>query len=467
MLQRVISALVMRETDPAQAPLRRGVGAVFAGIMIAVIVAAGFGVYGIFTGVGSNNWQANGSVVVEKETGATFVYSGGVLHPMLNYASALLASDQPAPQTFRVAEKKLIDLPRGVTLGIPGAPNSLPAAGETLGEPWTLCTTVARDVSGNETSTTTLVVGERLSGGRPLGDDGLLATDDQDGTTYLIWHSHYYRIDTPDALMPAMFGAQTAPVAVDIAWLNGLPEGQALASIPVTGKGDPSNAVPGGHSVGDMVYDRTGAGSQYYLILQDGMAPMTQLQEEIQAARTAPPSEVPTNVISQAPKSRLDLSPLGDPTTLPPKAAPKLASATSTDSVCAVSSGARRVPEVVVGAEVAGAGAGIDTGLRNGTGTALADRVVVPPGRIAVVMAMSSPTATTGSVNLVTDTGRRFAVPTSSVLASLGYGPTVPVEIPASLVTRIPEGPTLDPIAALQPAVYSTDTGSRGDSGTP
>src|SRR3954451_15744884 len=141
LLQRVISALVMRETDPAQAPLRRGVGAAFAGVMIAVIVAAGFGVYGIFTGVGSNNWQANGSVVVEKETGASFVYTGGMLHPMLNYASALLASGQPSPQTFRVAASKLVGVPRGVTLGIPGAPNSLPAATQALGPPWTLCTT--------------------------------------------------------------------------------------------------------------------------------------------------------------------------------------------------------------------------------------------------------------------------------------------------------------------------------------
>ena len=55
--QRVISAFVMRETDPPQSPLRRGIGAVFAGVMVAVIVGAVFGVYGLLTKVGSNNWK--------------------------------------------------------------------------------------------------------------------------------------------------------------------------------------------------------------------------------------------------------------------------------------------------------------------------------------------------------------------------------------------------------------------------
>src|SRR5256885_13875914 len=87
MTQPVVSAFVMRETDPAQSPLRRGVGAVFAGLMIAVMVAAGFGVAGILTKAGSNTWKTNGAAVIEKETGASLLYQEGVLHPMLNYAS--------------------------------------------------------------------------------------------------------------------------------------------------------------------------------------------------------------------------------------------------------------------------------------------------------------------------------------------------------------------------------------------
>src|SRR3954451_5937863 len=126
--QRVISAFVMRETDPAQSPLRRGIGAAFAGVMIAVIVGAVYGVIGILTGTGTDAWREEGSVVVEKETGAAYVFSQGKLHPTLNYTSALLAAGRPTPPVFRVAAGSLGDVARGVTVGIPGAPASLPKA---------------------------------------------------------------------------------------------------------------------------------------------------------------------------------------------------------------------------------------------------------------------------------------------------------------------------------------------------
>jgi hypothetical protein len=127
MNQRVISAFVMRETDPAQSPLRRGIGALFGGLMVAVVIAAAFGVYGILTRVGTDQWKTDGSVVVERESGAGFVYLQGRLNPTLNLASAKLAGGRPNPQVHRIAARSLAEVPRGVTIGIPGAPGSLPA----------------------------------------------------------------------------------------------------------------------------------------------------------------------------------------------------------------------------------------------------------------------------------------------------------------------------------------------------
>src|SRR5215813_2594405 len=99
--QRTLSAFVMRETDPAQSPLRRGIGALFGGLMVAVLVAAGFGIYGLLTKTGANQWQKDGSVVVERETGAVFVYRQNRLNPALNFASAKLAAG-PNPPVFRI-----------------------------------------------------------------------------------------------------------------------------------------------------------------------------------------------------------------------------------------------------------------------------------------------------------------------------------------------------------------------------
>jgi type VII secretion protein EccB len=163
--QRVISAFVMRETDPAQSPLRRGIGAVFAGIMITVLVAAGFGVYGILTKVGTTRWKADGSVVVEKESGASFVYFGGVLHPTLNYASAMLAAGRTSPAVFRVSGESLAGVPRGVMVGIPGAPNALPAPRHRLALPWTICAAPDPGSSDRGANVVTLAVGTAPSGG--------------------------------------------------------------------------------------------------------------------------------------------------------------------------------------------------------------------------------------------------------------------------------------------------------------
>jgi Type VII secretion system ESX-1, transport TM domain B len=79
----------------------------------------------------------------------------------------------------------------------------------------------------------------------------------------------------------------------------------------------------------------------------------------------------------------------------------------------------------------------------------LANRVQVEPGWGAVVESMTSPTATSGAVFLVTDEGRRYAVP-DDARKSLGYDGVTAIPMPASLVERIPAGDALDPQAAQQ-----------------
>src|SRR5262245_31048608 len=103
----------MRETDPRQSPLRRGVGAVFAGVMVTVLAGAGFGVYGLISKVGGDGWRTPGAVVVERETGATYVYLNDTLYPTLNLASAMLAGGQPNPTVHRVASASLAKVGRG------------------------------------------------------------------------------------------------------------------------------------------------------------------------------------------------------------------------------------------------------------------------------------------------------------------------------------------------------------------
>lgn len=453
LIQRVISAVVMRETDPFQAPLRRGTGAVFAGVMIAVIVAAGFGVYGILSKTGSNNWKHDGSVVIEKESGAVFLYQHDALHPMANYASALLAASTVpnAPSgpdaVFREPANSLAGVTRGVMLGIPGAPNSLPASDKVVGAPWSLCSVPTKDSADNIVIKSTLATGHAPSGGSPLKDSALLAQDSQDGTVYLIWHGYRYPVQQPDLVRQALF--QTSNLdKVGKAWLNSLPQGRTIGPISVPDSGKQSAAVPG-HANGDLLVDQSGSGPQYWLVYDDGLALITELQKFIEVANNRTPQNISAGEATSLPKSHAQ-----DPTNTdadPPTKAPALVSPATMDAACAMFSNAKNKPEVTVGGSFVGIGAGVASSSQTSGGTSLADLVVVPPGHVAVVRTMASDTAPDGAYDLVTDTGMRFPVPSADVLKVLGYSADKAVSMPTGLVSSIPAGRTLDPANATKP----------------
>jgi type VII secretion protein EccB len=454
--QRVISAFVMRETDPAQSPLRRGIGAVFVGLMVAVMVAAGYGVVGLLTKSGSKNWKTDGAVVIEKETGASFLYSGGVLHPMLNFTSALLASGKPASAVFRIASNSLAGTPRGSMLGIAGAPDSLPARGKELKLPWTLCSTPT--TGGTRTTTVTLLVGQGPQGAQDLGAQGMLVQDTSNNSSwYLIWQNRRYLLRSPTIVVPALFGA-ASPTKVGKAWLNGIPEGSDIGPIPVGDrKGQPSTRVPS-HKVGDLVTAQTGTGKQFYVVLDDGLAPINELQKDIFSAQYAvQPVEITLNEATTSAQSTQLKPPSGD--TAPPQSPPHLVSQTPLgQTACATTRSTSAPPTVSTGGAIDQSGPGTATGSTSDSGTSLADRVVVPGGHVAVVRAVESPNATTGAYYVVTDVGVRFAVPDDKALQTLGYQPSDAVNVLAGLVLRVPAGPALDPDAALKPA----STGAGG-----
>jgi hypothetical protein len=108
------------------------------------------------------------------------------------------------------------------------------------------------------------------------------------------------------------------------------------------------------------------------------------------------------------------------------------------------------VPAIRVGGRLA-SGSGLLTSRYSEDGVRLADRVQLAPGSAALVRAMSSPEAASGSLHLVTDQGIRYGLAGAAVATMLGYDPGQAVPLPASLLDRLPAGPALDPIAARRP----------------
>jgi type VII secretion protein EccB len=406
MTQRVISAFVMRETDPQQSPLRRGVGALFGGLMIAVLVAAGVGVYGLLTKVGGNTWRKPGSVVVEKESGATFVYLDGRLHPTLNYTSALLAAGRPGTPVVRLSSGTLGDVPRGVTMGIPNAPDSLPAANRRAGLPWTVCATRDADGTGSAVDTVTLALAGEPSGARAVGDDGLLVKDAALGMNYLVWHGRRHLVQGSRVVVPALFGAVT-PAPVGTAWLNAMPAGADLAALPVADRGKASGAVPGRRN-GDVLVAQTGSGPQHYLVLADGLAPITPVQQAILGGQSGrQPVQVAVSDVTSVPKSQQ--LPRPPDRGQAPATPPRLVTLDPGQQICAATRDAGTPPELTVGGTLPGADKAAPTGSVSPDGIPLADRIVAPAGRVAVLRVLGSP----GAYSIVTDLGIRYPVPSA------------------------------------------------------
>jgi type VII secretion protein EccB len=440
--QRVISAFVMRETDPAQSPLRRGIGALFAGLMVAVMVAAGFGVYGLLTKIGGNSWRTDGAVVIEKDTGAAYVYQGGQLHPMLNYASALLATGTPGHPVFRESAAALRGVPRSIMRGIPYAPDSIPAAGSLAGGPWTLCSQVP---DGSARPVTTLALATTPSGTHAVADNGLLVRDPVTDSTYLIWHG--YRFGLADSLLSGLFGVVT-PVPAGTAWLNGIPRGPDIAPLAIPGLGTRSPAAPK-YDVGQLLSSPVGSGGvQYWMVFSDGLAPITELQKDIAvsqgAGKLAAVSVPDTNAIPRSKRLRRD-----DPIALPPKPPALEPLGAVSEQICASFTGAGTAPAVTLGGAIL---AGTPTRSRTLTGAVLADQILVPAGHAELIRVATGPSAVSGGYFLITDLGIRYAIATDDVLAMLGLTPALAMTVPDSLVRLIPDGPALDPADAAAPA---------------
>lgn len=450
-VQRMVAALVMRETDPAQSPFRRAAGATLASILIAAIAIAAVAVYGVFVGGGNTRWRTDNALVVEQETGARFVYVNGKLHPVLNYASALLISG--SANAVRVKRKSIEGVPRGNPLGIPDAPDPLPTRQSLAGYPWTVC---SADPPGATPVRSVLRIGVPPSGGKPLGADALLVTHPESGV-HLLWNKRRHLISDADVVRSALGWASQPTVPVAQALINSIPAGADLGLIDIPGRGEDFSFIDGAQ-VGEVfvVQAQGGVGEQYAVALRAGLAAITEVQVRLLLADPATGEEIgqsePTELALSDFVAIPKLDDLAPPDAAPPAEIPALAP--SDGAVCAVATDDGGVSEVRAGAQFPDIGAAMPAGGRARDGSVLVDFVMVEPGRGAVVESVSAPGAPGGTLSVVTDLGRRYAVPGADVLSSLGLA-VKPVRVPANIVALLPAGPALDPKVARNPAGQS------------
>ena len=463
--QRVVAALVTHDPDPHRSPLRRAGSAALISLVVASLAVGGAAVYGLLKGRSSVEPRNEAVVFLEKGTGARFVYlkSDDRMHPVLNYSSALLIANGTEPELVEASSQSLAKVPLGDPLGIPDAPDSLPAVkGGLVDRVWTVCSRTPAD-SGSPAQSL-LVVGDRLSDGTvlpvpradtPAADLRGLLVVDPSKRTYLVYNNKRFLIPAGRLQRTQSFlGWTQQPLPVAAAWINAVPIGPDLKAPAIPDLGDPAAELDD-FEVGQLLRIRGDASGtdKWGVVLDDGVADITDVQARL--LQVDPEAEerrdMDLNLYSSLPHSRTQLIGEAAAAGLPP-AVPVLLN--GPEQVCLTYDGENRKagendkisirigPTAPVGSPVTGAPAL--------PGSVQADLVHVPRGKGALVVSAASPTAPAGSgtVSIVTDTGRRFPIANREVLPRLGYAGVEPAPIPGQLVALLPQGPALDPVRA-------------------
>lgn len=406
-----------KELQPA-APLRAVVAAI---ALTAAVLLAGVFIGLIKPGL-PQGWQ-NGRMVLAKDTGARYVTVGGVLHPVLNTASARLLIPSKDFAIVTTDQKTLSSIKLGSTLGIVGAPDSLPAPANLVQGGWSACAT---DDGGTDLQ---------------LGGGHASATSDatvvvSDGVRYVIDGGRRYAVDPDqsDAVLRAVGIASLDPAPVSAAWLNLFAPGTPLQPIVIDNAGLPLSGTS--LTIGQAVHIKGSPADQRFVVQPDGsLAALTPLAWQLFQLGSGRQAGTVTDV------SAADVA--GRPTSAHPIGGADwphqgFTALPSSQRPCAVLQRS--------GSTTATALASEDSSVAATAG------VHVPAGHGALVRSGGRGDQSSGLVTLVDATGTAYALPgaTAETVQRLGYTAPEIVSVDQDWLRLFPAGPALTTQAAGQ-----------------
>jgi ESX secretion system ATPase EccB len=444
---RRMSTSILRGEDEARLDprrrLNRGLGA---GVAIGVVIMAGFGIAGWLGGGSGPDLPDEGAVVVGDS--AYVVVEGGVVHPALNLASAMLAG---GGEPTEVRQETLDDAPGGFGLpvGIPDAPDALPDADDLLNGDWTLCATPSPSGTGSEPVETAMYVSVP---GVPAGESGdagsggaTLLVETEDGGLWLLTEGRRYAIeaDVQEAL-----GLPQDPVRLTSEIINTVPEGPRI-DIPDLGPGtgeEPSVQPPFEARVGDLAQtEDNGTGSRHYLVRQDGLVRITELVHTLLASGLDSDNHTIDLPDSSAARSHDDPG-----NTAWPDEVPEAEELERNQPVCVSTPPGSRpgdtpwqatvhLPQTMPAPEETMPVQAIE-----GRWMGPLKQIYLPAGSGTLVRSATSG-GTRGTYTLVTDSGMAYPFASAEAVQSLGYDPAAAPSMPTAYVELLPPGPVLDP----------------------
>ncbi|WP_405389890.1 type VII secretion protein EccB [Streptomyces sp. NBC_01102] len=443
---RLTSGMLRGDPDAPESPQGRTNRGIALGVVIAVLLSAGAFVLGLLKPGTTDSWKEAGTLVVNKETGSRYLYLDGRLRPVRNYASARLLAGAEM-KTASVGGASLNGTPHGTPVGITGAPDNLPAAGDLDTGAWQVC-------SGSTTGSaaTTLAVGADADGQGLTAGQALLVTG-PDRADHLVWRGSKLRLDREGGAPEALGYASTPRVRVSAAFLNSLPSGPGLEPPEVPGRGGKGPVLSGRETRIGEVFRITvpGAESRYHLLTEEGLAPLTatgaalvlgdpDTRKKVYEGRAAAAADLGADALAD------HRAPGAETTGALPETPPEVVALADGRTVCARVQGGdsgTRVSVALIRRTALGPAAQAPAeGLT--PACVQVGVITVRPGGGALVHALGAGGGDVGgTVYLVTDTGMKYRIGTEKAAEALGYTAGGAQGLPAPLLAMLPTGPDL------------------------
>jgi type VII secretion protein EccB len=432
MLRRMEHALVRGDVRMLDDPLRAQSLSLIAGVILAVIIVAACAILAFFRPPGT---LGGAPIVMVRDSGALYVRIGDVVHPVFNLASARLIAGTPANPEV-VSASAIHNAKRGPSVGIPGAPASIPAPLGERESGWAVC---------DDATSTTVIAGDVLGDGLAAGRSVLVTPRTESAaTTYLLYDGWRAKVDMRNrAVVRALKLDGVTPRPVSRALLDTIPEAPPIAvpHIPATGSPSPLRGFP----VGAVVRIARVDAEEYYVVLTDGVQRIGQVAADLIRFTD---SQDARDIVTVAPDV-IGAVPILD--TLRVSAFPGHGGVSNDAVVCARwrpgPTGANTA--VLMGNSLKADDIDpVTLAQADGDGPSV-DGVSIPQGRSVYVRStgITGDGASNGALYFINDSGAVFGLRDQDTAKHLGLaGPPVPAPWP--VLARLPRGPELSKDAA-------------------
>ena len=271
--RRLVTAFTSGIPDGVELTPKKNQTPVIVGVGLTVIAVLISMFYGIISPSLPSGWE-NNKLIVAKNSAARYVSSKGTLHPVINAISARLLIPSSDFKVITVDDDQLTGIPIGSTIGILGAPDSLPDQENLVTGSINSCT------SKQGTDTT---VSNEQANTQASHEAALVSVD---GADYLVTGSHRYKMPSEptlrDAYLRALGIPQITAINASAQWINLFEHGDEMTPIAINDEGKEMNIHGVNVPVGGVVMQQDDSKHGRYVVMTDGsLSPLDDLAYDL------------------------------------------------------------------------------------------------------------------------------------------------------------------------------------------